>query len=299
MADVCRDAVEFLRPLWTSRRRHGRPTIAVRLRAEPGLLVQGEPTELREVITNLLKNALDALADGGDVSIRARRLEGVVQVTVQDNGPGMDASIQARVFEPFFTTKGERGTGLGLCLSQQIVDRHGGDIHIESRLGAGSTIRIELPETPRKEGPGGLESAGSDHPPLPSVSILVVDDDEKVRQPLSRYLEQSGYEVCSAPNGLEAAEAAHRLRPDLVISDVAMPDMDGLELCRRLRRELPGTPVILMSGRASSIDPSRARRAGAAYFLRKPFALQEVADLIRGLSLQHRPPPPQRTLRGD
>ncbi len=275
LREICNDAVEFLRPLWSTRRRHGRPPVTVKVRTDENLPVQGNATELREVVTNLLKNSLDALADGGHIDIEAREVPGGVTLRVEDDGPGIPEDVQLRVFDPFFTTKGERGTGLGLCLSQQIIERHGGDMALWSEVGKGTRFTIELPLAGASAGVGGAR------PEAQPLRVLVVDDDENVRVPLCRFLQRSGYEIESASDGDAALTAARDSHPDVVISDVAMPGMDGIDLCARLKKEIPDTPVILMSGWASGTDPSRARRAGAAALLKKPFALQQVEAALR------------------
>ncbi|MDJ0522434.1 MAG: response regulator [Planctomycetota bacterium] len=282
LGDICGDAVEFLRPLWSTRRRHGRTPIHVKLRAHENLYVNGNATELREVITNLLKNALDALVDGGDIDIRATRDQELIRLVVEDNGPGIPEDIRSRIFDPFFTTKGERGTGLGLCLSQQIVDRHGGEIVCASREHEGTKFTIELPSAEsasKADVSQEQELAGIQ----PSMRILVVDDDENVRKPLARFLERSGYDVLAAQDGEEAESLVLSQRPDIVITDVAMPGVNGLELCRRLKRESPDMPIVLMSGWTSGVDPARARRAGATALLAKPFALQQVSELLNSI----------------
>ncbi|MDA1194323.1 MAG: ATP-binding protein [Planctomycetota bacterium] len=287
LAEVCTDAVEFLRPLWSTRRRHGRPAVTVALRTDPLIPLEGDATELREVVTNLLKNALDALADGGHIEIEARQGEGSAHLRVEDDGPGIPAEIQGKVFDPFFTTKGERGTGLGLCLTQQIIERHGGEISLDSRPGRGTRFEIELPLArahPR------TEPQDTAQPAEPRTRVLVVDDDENVRVPLCRFLERLGYLVESASNGADALQLARAKSPDVVISDVSMPGMSGIDLCGTLQHEQPALPVILMSGWASGVDPARAKRAGAVTLLHKPFALQQVESALRSVSTQQRPP---------
>lgn len=279
MREICNDAVEFLRPLWSTRRRHGREPLTVKLRTDENLPIMGNAVELREVVTNLLKNSLDALADGGHIDIEARQIPGGVVLRVEDDGPGIPEDVRARVFDPFFTTKGERGTGLGLCLSQQIVERHGGEMALWSEVGEGTRFTIELPLA--SERPSANDTAAVSAQPL---KVLVVDDDDNVRLPLCRYLERSGYELESAADGEAGLKAVRSERPDVVISDVAMPGMNGIELCSRIQKEIPDVPVILMSGWASGTDPSRARRAGAAALLKKPFALQQVEEALRAVA---------------
>ncbi len=284
--EMCSDAVEFLRPLWATRRRHGRPAIRVQVRCEDDLDVAGDPTELREVLTNLIKNALDALDDGGDITVSAAERDGEIRVRVEDTGSGVPEELLSKVFDPFFTTKGERGTGLGLALSQQIVERHGGSMTIDRGAGGvGTLVSITLPKLEDSASPVLADTATEDTSEgNGSIKVLVVDDDESVREPLCEYLELSGYEVHAARDGSEGLRAAPAVSPDIVISDVGMPGMDGLELCRRLRALLPELPVILISGWASGIKPVQARRAGARALLAKPFAMQQVTELVTSLT---------------
>ena len=282
LSEVCQDAVEFLRPLWSTRRRRGRPPILVRLEADAPQVVRGDPTELREVLTNLVKNALDALDQGGTIVVRSAREDGQVRVTVTDDGPGIPEEILSRVCDPFFTTKGERGTGLGLCLSQQIIERHNGSFEVESTYGHGARVLITIPSAddassplPLIEHPAVVRNLADD-----ATRVLVVDDDDNVRDPLCEYLQRAGFAVTSAASGQEGLDAAAQSPPEVVISDIGMPGMDGLELCRELRRRTPEVPVILMSGWATGVNPADARRAGAGALLAKPFAMNQVTELL-------------------
>lgn len=286
LSEVCTDAIEFLRPLWATRRRHGKPTINVRLQAQPGVAAQGNPTELREVVTNLLKNSIDALNErGGTVLLTAARTQEAATIRVQDDGPGIPPDVLPRVFDPFFTTKGDGGTGLGLCLSQRIAEQHGGELTIESPAGGGTTVTLTLPLTratpaiPPDTKHGLPSRAGA-----PMARVLIVDDDADVLRPLCAYLERSGYAVVSAQDGGEALARLPASEPDVVLSDIGLPTMDGLELCRRLRAAHPNVPVVLMSGWASAVDPATAQSVGAFALLAKPFAMQQVTELLARLT---------------
>jgi CheY-like chemotaxis protein len=281
---LCAEVVELLRPLWATRRLQGRPAIAVRVRAETGLTVRGQPTELREVVTNLVKNAVEALDRGGNLHVLADRADHRVRLEVVDDGTGISPEDLKRVFVPFFTTKGDRGTGLGLCLAQQIVERHGGEIHIRSALGSGTTATVLLPceepvmQSARRE----ARSDGSG-----ACKVLVVDDDPDVLGILCTYLQRRGYRVDGAGTAGEGLESAEATTPDVIISDIAMPGMDGIELCRRVKARMPDVPVVLMSGQASAIDPERIRTAGASALLPKPFTMRQVVDLLAELGPAH------------
>jgi signal transduction histidine kinase/CheY-like chemotaxis protein len=285
MSELCADVVELLRPLWNARRRHGKPAITVRLRASKGLTVSGDPTELREILTNLLKNSLDALELGGSITVSAEVREGRVRVEVADDGPGISRELQAKLFQPFFTTKGERGTGLGLCLSLQIAERHGGDLRLRSEVGQGTTATLELPQATGSQGPASAEvTVQSARPSDPGTAVLVIDDDPDVRTPLCAYLQRSGYLVSSAGSATDGLERARERQPDLIISDIVMPGIDGIEFCRRIKAESPNVPVVLMSGQASAIDQSLVRDAGATALLAKPFTMRQVLDLASNLT---------------
>jgi signal transduction histidine kinase len=284
MSDLCADVVELLRPLWSARRRHGKAPISVRLRASKGLYVSGDPTELREILTNLLKNSLDALEGGGTIVISADIRDGRVRVEVVDDGPGISKELQGKLFQPFFTTKGERGTGLGLCLSLQIAERHGGDLRLRSAEGAGTTATLELPQAAPQR--AALAPEASDRAPTaePGTSVLVVDDDPDVRTPLCAYLQRSGFSVDSAGSAADGLAHVQDHLPDLIISDIVMPGIDGIELCRRIKASNPNLPVVLMSGQASAIDPTIVQNAGATALLAKPFTMRQVLDLAANLT---------------
>jgi signal transduction histidine kinase/ActR/RegA family two-component response regulator len=280
VGQLCGEVVELLRPLWTTRGLHGKPAISVRVRSVRGLHVRGHPVELREVLTNVLKNALEAVPEGGAVTLTALRDGGHIRVEVVDDGVGISEEDMSRLFVPFFTTKGDRGTGLGLCLAQQIVRRHGGEIRVESQAARGTIVRIDLPVTDQSptvpsRAPDRVHAAA-----LTPHRVLVIDDDVDVLQILCAYLERSGYRVTGRGSASEGLTAARQNPPDVILSDIAMPEMDGIELCQALKIRLPKVPVVLMSGHASSVDPDRIRRAGAAALLAKPFTMRQVTEVL-------------------
>lgn len=279
VGEICADVVDFLRPLWTARRLAGRQAVTVRLRATKGFVVLGDPTELREVVTNLLKNALEAIDGPGSVVISTSERSGHVTVTVDDDGPGIPAELRTKLFTPFFTTKGEKGTGLGLCLSQQIIERHGGELRLDALPTKGSRAIFSLP----------LATAASAQPPSNSaeqgdagqeMKVVIVDDDPNVLDPLCAYLRKSAVRVRGASSAEEALRLLKSAPADLVLTDVGMPGMDGVQLCERLRAEYPAMPVVLMTGRHSTTERLDAATCGAAAILGKPFTMRQVLDLL-------------------
>ena len=285
VSDVCQDALELLRPLWRRRRGSDGSALDVELHAESGLFVRGDGTELREVLTNLVKNAIEAVGDGGRIRVFAARRRGRIQVRVEDDGPGIPEDVRLRVFDPFFTTKGERGTGLGLCLSQQIVEKHSGEISVESRIGHGTTIQFYLPAVERsslRQAAAATESTRTQ----PALKVVLVDDDADVLAPLQRYLEDCGFDVFTAADGIEGLRLAAATQPHVVLTDIGMPGMDGLEMCRQLHQLQPRTPVVLMSGWASDVDREQARVNGAAEVVSKPFSVHKMRDLLLRVAKQ-------------
>ena len=276
LAALTKEATEFLAPLWMRGGDSQDKKTTVRVITHEPVRVKGNPTELREVVTNLLKNALDA-APGGAVELEVR---GGAEATllVRDSGAGIPAETMRRIFDPFFTTKQEGGTGLGLALCQQIVERHGGALTVSSDPGVGTEFRATFPVSATARPP----QVQSEDVALPhSLRVLVVDDDENVRFPLSDYLDRAGHAVESAADGSEGLAIAPRLQPHVAIADVCMPNVDGIEFCRRVREVSPKTVVILMSGRAGSMDSTSAQRAGAQTLIPKPFAMQTMVQLLR------------------
>ena len=285
LAEVGADVVELLRPLWTTRRRHGRAPVTVRFRAPRGLFVTGDPTELREIFTNLIKNSLEAIDDrGGTVSVSISGRSGTVHAAVEDDGGGIAPEILSRLFTPFLTTKGDRGTGLGLCLCQQILERHGSSLTVTSGAPNGTRVSFELARA-ECEGPTpARETSPQESPLVRALRVMVVDDDPDVLGPLCDYLRRSGLTVLAADGAVEAVASAATFSPDVVVSDIAMPDTDGIDLCRSLRQAFPVLPVVLMSGQASEFDARRVKESGASALVSKPFTMKQMLDVLTSVS---------------
>lgn len=288
IGEVCADVVEFLRPLWTTRRLAGNGRVLVHLRASRGHTVLGDPTELREVITNLLKNAIEAIEHGGAVTISTTVRSARVVVAVDDEGHGISPDLRGKLFTPFFTTKGDKGTGLGLCLSQQIVERHGGELALHTRSEGGTRAEVTLPlahdgdvfEQHRIPPP---------HAARPPLSVLVADDDANVLLPLSAYLKKQGYDVRSATSGTEAIQMITDAQPEVLLCDIGMPNTSGIDVGMFCRDHAAGTSVILMTGRSCDATSADAHACGAVSVLRKPFTMRQVIDLLDDLAHRREP----------
>lgn len=246
--------------------------------------VEIDPTGLETALLNAVLNARDAMPNGGTLCLSTRNLplsgEDRVELAVRDTGEGIAPDKLERVFEPFFTTKPTgKGTGLGLSQIHGFAEQSGGSVRIESELGRGTVVRILLPRT-RK--PMAARPAAALAEPLPAgLKVLLVEDGEHVRYFARQLLDDLGCMVVEAANGEEALAALAGFDPDLVFSDIVMPEMGGLELAARLRERHPDLPVLLASGYSSKqFLPGDERRAP---MLRKPYTIETLAAGINAL----------------
>ena len=242
VSELVNDVVSMTQPRWHTLPEQQGHALTLRTQIEQGLVIQGNPTELREVLTNLIFNAIDASPQGGQITIGAEAHQGRVVITLQDTGTGMDALTQERIFEPFFTTK-ISGTGLGLAVVKDIVRSHGGQITVQSMVGQGSVFTITLPVAPPAPAPAPapamLPGASAEMQP---ALILAVDDDPGLGDMLRAMLAVGGHEVLVAASGPEALALLDQHSFDLVCTDLGMPGMNGWEVARQVRIVLPVSP---------------------------------------------------------
>ncbi|HSN54801.1 MAG TPA: PAS domain S-box protein [Candidatus Sulfomarinibacteraceae bacterium] len=257
-------------------------------------VVEGDRTQLQNVMLNLALNARDALPEGGEIVVSTRNLpkepaddagsEKWLEVTVADNGLGMDPEVRQRAFEPFFTTKAPgKGTGMGLAAAYGTVTGHGGRIGIESRPGAGTEVSIRLPVSRREATPKVDTLAEILAPGVGRA--LVVDDDEGVRTAICELLEALGFTVEAHDRGARAAaDYAERWRDvDLVVLDLVLPDMTGREALEAIREVNPEARVLLVSGYTADDSIRELVHGGRVEFLEKPFLLADLAERLTRL----------------
>ena len=272
------DVIELTRAAWETDAKARGVTIRVRRDMAARRAIRGSASELREVLTNLILNAVDAMPRGGDLFVGSADQGGDVVVRVRDTGVGMDHQTSARVFDPFFTTKLGKGTGLGLSVAYGIVTRHRGTITVESEPQAGAEFILRFP---------GIEAADPVAPappsagPVPALQVLVVDDEEPVVTVLVETLRGLGLSVAAAIGGREGLERFEEFQPQIVFSDLGMPDVNGWELALAVKGRRPETQVVLVTGWGTQIEPGIARARGVDFILPKPFALDEVERVLR------------------
>jgi CheY-like chemotaxis protein len=256
--------------------------------------VMGKASELREAITNLIFNAVDAMPEGGALTVRTERLgsgsggKPRVRLEIEDTGPGMDAETRKRCLEPFFTTKGERGTGLGLAMVYGAAQRHKARLEIDSAPGAGTRMRLDL-AVATASGPAKTRARETRETRL--LRLLVIDDDPAVLKSTNVVLALGGHSVTVADGGqegIDALRAAHQAgeRFDAVITDLGMPYVDGNQVALTVKELFPATPVLLLTGwgrRMASGDKTKPP-AHVDFVLPKPLDLDELREVFAQLA---------------
>ena len=280
VGNLLRDAIEITRTRWQNEALAAGVNVQVVLNAEGESFTLGNASELREVFVNLIVNAVDAMPRGGNLTICCKYENDRIKLSFADTGTGMKEEVRERIFEPFYTTKGVHGTGLGLAVSYGIIERHQGTISVESQPGKGTTFHIDLPMADEQPASARkLEMTSS----TASRSILVIDDEEFVRETLAEMLADLNHKVQTADGGREALAKIARHHFDVVFTDLAMPEMDGWETARAIRGQRPNLPVVLVTGYGASARPPSNEEDLVAAVIGKPFDFNQVTATLAGV----------------
>jgi CheY-like chemotaxis protein len=281
LGEFVRETVDLIRHKWEGVGADRSGPIRVVVDTERNVRITGNAVELREVLTNLAFNAVEAMPRGGTLTIRAWRINDDAFLSVADTGLGIPESVRRRLFEPFFTTKGEHGNGLGLSVAFGIVRRHNGEISVESQVGQGSifTVRLPLDMTP----PGATPPTNAPQSGLASkrcLRILVVEDEESVRRFLDNGLTRLGHRPRLTGTVEEGTKALAEDRFDVILTDLGLPDASGEEMARRATVYAPETPVILLTGWAEQLTAEKRTIQGISRILSKPVALGTLSSTL-------------------
>jgi CheY-like chemotaxis protein len=241
--------------------------------------VMGNVYELTQVVGNLLFNAVEAMPHGGKITIETFSDNGSVMMRVTDTGTGMDEETRKKLFEPFFTTK-ETGQGLGTSIIYGIISRHSGEITVDSALGMGSIFTVRLPKCQETALTTEATERDATHP-FTRARILLVDDDRDVRETNVEILAAGGHEIVSVADGRQAVAKCKKGNFDLVITDLSMPGMSGLELATELKKLYPTIPVILFSGWAMQEQEETVKEAGIDHIVVKPCLMEDLLEAVQ------------------
>jgi signal transduction histidine kinase/ActR/RegA family two-component response regulator len=280
------DAKDMTRPRWKDSAEANNVYIRVALQTESNTYLMGDESELREVLVNMIFNAVDAMPDGGTLTL-ASHVEGdQVLISVGDTGLGMSQDVRTRIFDPFFTTKGKAGMGLGLAVSYGIIRRHEGTVEVMSEVSRGTTFTIHLPAaTGVCLARGDDETAtGSDvHATTTKARarVLIVDDELHVRELLADILEAEGCEIFTCSSGNEAVGVFETRTFDAVFTDIGMPGMSGWELARAVRERDPEIPIAVITGWGEAVGSDQQQAAQVDWVVTKPFSMSRIVEIVR------------------
>lgn len=292
------DVSEITRPRWKDRAEASNVQIGLDLQIRSKAKVMGDESELREVLVNMVFNAVDAMPEGGQITLAAEDVDGAVVVSVADTGSGMAPEVKSRIFDPFFTTKGKAGMGLGLAVSFGIIRRHEGSVEVESEVGVGTRFRISLPKAvvsedavvPASKIEKPVLEAASAHIARPrnvnQAKILVVDDEEAVRELLRDLLEAEDCRVYLAPGGREALGLFEVHQFDAIFTDIGMPGMSGWELAHAIRQRDEKVPIAVITGWGSAVGSDEQKEARVNWVITKPFRAERISELAHEISQQ-------------
>ncbi|MBE2212624.1 MAG: response regulator [Opitutaceae bacterium] len=277
------EVLEFTRHRWKNeaQAQGNHFDLVVDLQETPA--IHGYESEIRQALTNVVLNAVDAMPDGGTLRVRSYQVGHWVCLQVADTGHGMSEEVRRRCFEPFFTTKGKAGTGLGLSIVFGIIERHGGRVDLHSEEGHGTTFTFWLPIERAGDFAGGEDPVAPATPNSEegrALRVLVVDDEDLLLEIVSLNLQQMGHTVDCFTDPKQAIERFYKQHYDLVITDRAMPGMSGDQFAARVRELHPETPVVLLTGFAHIIRQNGEKPANIDEVLSKPLSQQTLRDLM-------------------
>ena len=287
---VVEEAVSLTQPMWKAQPEAKNISINMQKDLQKIPSIAGNGTELRQILTNLILNAVHALPKGGNIVIRTHLDGDQVVLEVNDTGVGMTDEVRRRCFEPFFTTKGARGTGLGLSMVYGVVQRHGGTVDIKSEAGKGTSIIIRIARqsalspvaTPPPVGTPALSANTNRH-----LHVLIVDDEAMVRKIIAEYLTIDGHLVETANGGCDGVEKFRKDHYDLVLVDRAMPDMNGDQVASAIKSISPAVPIIMLTGFGAMMQVNGEKPAGVDLVIGKPVTIVDMrAAIASAVSLQ-------------
>jgi len=265
---VIEDTLEIIQPKWDNP--ESGKEISINMNLKDNLVIKGNRSMIIEVFSNLIHNAVDAIETRGVIEVDAEFEENYLRIIVKDNGKGMSPQTVKRIFDPFFTTKERLGTGLGLTMVYSIVNRHGGEIVVDSQEGQGTSFKIKFPRYTLEEN-------------IQPLNILVVEDDQNLRNVLFEIFVNRNAKVILASNYSEANDILAEHSFDMILTDLGLPDKDGWGIIDSVRSKSPECIIVPMTGWKKEIERKELISRGITQILQKPFTIEQVEELISNL----------------
>ena len=283
--ELLENVLEFTSVRWQNESESKGIKITIQKEFSPLPPIRGSASELREVFTNLINNALDAMPQGGSIRIKTFTEYSHISIRIADTGIGIPEDKRTRIFDPFFTTKGVKSTGLGMSISYGIINRHQGTIAVDSIEGEGTTFTIKLPII---EGSLGKKETMATMPRgEQKARILVVDDEDEIRQLLSDILASEDHDVKLASDGTQAMELFKRNDFDMVFTDLGMPGMSGWEVAKAIKGINRKVPVAIIAGWTIDMEAAEMKESAADLIAYKPFEVNRILQLVQeGMELR-------------
>ncbi|MBT6049956.1 MAG: PAS domain S-box protein [Candidatus Scalindua sp.] len=278
--DLISHSIDFTKPRWRNEAQARGIDYKIgmeSMKSVPSIMCN--PTEIREIFVNIIKNALDAMPDGGDISFGTWSGNDTIFVSITDNGEGMSEDVKKNIFDPFFTTKGVDGAGLGMSMAYGIVARHGGKIEVSSVIGKGTTFTMQFPTTNKErsqiEAPRSKKETN-----IKNLHILVVDDERAICKILDKFLTSGGHNVKIVDNGADAINMIEGEVFDLVLCDLAMPNVFGIDVIKAANLLEKRPRIGIISGWEEKLKPLEREGMNVDFILKKPFKFSELSKHI-------------------
>jgi PAS domain S-box-containing protein len=284
LGELISEAVQLTKPLWVNPAQQHKYTFNY---IRPmGAQVKGNPSELYEVLVNIIKNALEAMPDGGGLSIMAEIGKGKIKLSITDSGIGISEENLPRLFQPFFTTKGVKSSGLGLSSSYGIIKKHRGEITVKSIPAQGTTFTIILPRAEIPADKKRYTLPSRQDMKISKIKFLVIDDEKNILKMLELYFEDSPVDLTTAKTAHQGLQAIYNNPYDVILCDYGMDDMNGLQLCKAVKDYFdqngrPQPPCLLYTGLNQKLERSELARCGVAGVVRKPISCAQLQSIIQ------------------
>jgi signal transduction histidine kinase len=276
------DAIEITKPQWKDQAQAKGVTIEIKREKDRRKIppFPGDFSALKEALTNILQNAIDALPQGGQVIIKTKTDREKIFVSITDNGAGISDEVKEKIFQPYFTTKGVERSGLGLSVAYGIMKRHKGDIEVQSKPGQGSTFTLIIPLECSTKKECKKEKKVSQQKP---ANILVIEDEQAVREVIVEILELENHKVTQADGGNQGIEFFKKGKFDIVITDLGMPNISGWEVAKTIKGIDPEAVVIMVTGWGAQFDEKKLKENKVDHIVAKPIKMNHLMNLVSEL----------------